>query len=159
MPLTPVSPCPINPPPAVTSAFERTSHSTKVAWTSLLASAASVPPWRSPRPHPSQSPIPPRLPNDPRKKPASIPTPKTLVAHLDQFVIGQTVAKRRLALGVSNHFKRLVNACDRDAPDPIVADADLRDVVVEKSNILLPAHGRPIWSNPWLPTQRPPRHR
>ena len=68
---------------------------------------------------------------------ASIPAPKTLVAHLDQFVIGQAIAKRRLALGVSNHFKRLVDCWDRDAPDPIVADADLRDVVVEKSNILL----------------------
>jgi len=68
---------------------------------------------------------------------ASIPSPKTLVAHLDQFVIGQAVAKRRLALGVSNHFKRLVDAWDRDAPDRIIADADLRDVVVEKSNILL----------------------
>ena len=52
-------------------------------------------------------------------------------------MIGQAVAKRRLALGVSNHFKRLVDAWDCDAPDPIVADSDLRDVVVEKSNILL----------------------
>ena len=32
---------------------------------------------------------------------ASIPSPKTLVAHLDQYVIGQDIAKRRLALGVS----------------------------------------------------------
>ena len=63
--------------------------------------------------------------------------PKSLVAHLDQFVIGQDIAKRRLALGVSNHFKRLVDTWDRGAPDPIVTDADLRDVVVEKSNILL----------------------
>ena len=52
-------------------------------------------------------------------------------------MIGQDIAKRRLALGVSNHFKRLVDAWDKDAPDPIVTDADLRDVVVEKSNILL----------------------
>ena len=52
-------------------------------------------------------------------------------------MIGQAIAKRRLALGVSNHYKRLVDCWDRDAPDPIVADADLRDVVVEKSNILL----------------------
>ena len=52
-------------------------------------------------------------------------------------MIGQDIAKRRLALGVSNHFKRVVDTWDRDAPDPIIADADLRDVVVEKSNILL----------------------
>ena len=68
---------------------------------------------------------------------ASIPSPKTLVAHLDQFVIGQNVAKRRLALGVSNHFKRIVDTWDRDAPDPIVADPDLQNVRIEKSNILL----------------------
>ena len=52
-------------------------------------------------------------------------------------MIGQDIAKRRLAIGVSNHFKRLVDCWDRDSPDPIIADADLRDVVVEKSNILL----------------------
>jgi ATP-dependent Clp protease ATP-binding subunit ClpX len=68
---------------------------------------------------------------------ASIPAPKTLVAHLDQFVIGQSIAKRRLALGVSNHYKRLVDAWDKDAPDPIVADPDLQNVRIEKSNILL----------------------
>jgi ATP-dependent Clp protease ATP-binding subunit ClpX len=52
-------------------------------------------------------------------------------------VIGQDIAKRRLALGVSNHFKRLVDAWDKDTPDPIIAGPDLRDVIVEKSNILL----------------------
>ncbi len=60
-----------------------------------------------------------------------------MVAHLDQYVIGQDIAKRRLALGVSNHIKRLVDGWDRGAADPIIADADLRDVIVEKSNILL----------------------
>ena len=52
-------------------------------------------------------------------------------------MIGQDVAKSRLALGVSNHFKRLVDTWDRDDPDPIIADADLRAVRIEKSNILL----------------------
>jgi len=52
-------------------------------------------------------------------------------------VIGQNIAKRRLALGVSNHFKRIVDAWDRGAPDPIIADADLYNVRIEKSNILL----------------------
>ena len=91
----------------------------------------------TPQPQPVPEPAPP--PERPSKEVrlASIPLPKTLVAHLDQFVIGQSIAKRRLALGVSNHFKRLVDAWDRTAPDPIVTNADLRDVVVEKSNILL----------------------
>jgi ATP-dependent protease Clp ATPase subunit len=88
-----------------------------------------------PRPVPEPAPPPERPSREARL--ASIPPPKTLVAHLDQHVIGQDIAKRRLALGVSNHFKRLVDAWDRGAPDPIIADADLRDVVVEKSNILL----------------------
>ncbi len=52
-------------------------------------------------------------------------------------MIGQDIAKRRLALGVSNHFKRLVDAWDCGAPDPIVADPDLHNVRIEKSNILL----------------------
>ena len=52
-------------------------------------------------------------------------------------MIGQDIAKRRLALGVSNHFKRLVDAWDRGAPDPIIADPDLHTVRIEKSNILL----------------------
>jgi ATP-dependent Clp protease ATP-binding subunit ClpX len=88
-------------------------------------------------PHPVPAPTPP--PERPSKEArlASTPTPKTLVAHLDQYVIGQNIAKRRLALGVSNHFKRLVDNWDRDAPDRIIADLDLHNVRIEKSNILL----------------------
>ncbi len=87
-------------------------------------------------PQPVPEPPPPERPSREARL-ASIPAPKTLVAHLDQYVIGQNIAKRRLALGVSNHFKRLVDAWDCGAPVPIVADTDLRDVVVEKINILL----------------------
>jgi len=88
-------------------------------------------------PQPVPEPAPP--PERPSKEAllASIPSPKSLVAHLDQYVIGQDITKRRLALGVSNHFKRIVDTWDRDVPDPIVADSDLRDVRIEKSNILL----------------------
>jgi len=88
-------------------------------------------------PQPVPEPAPP--PERPSKEAllAFIPSPKTLVAHLDQHVIGQSIAKRRLALGVSNHFKRLVDAWERGAPDPIIADADLHNVRIEKSNILL----------------------
>src|SRR5271165_4019223 len=91
----------------------------------------------TPLPQPAPEPAPP--PERPSKEAllASIPAPKTLVAHLDQFVIGQAIAKRRPALGVSNHFKRLVDAWDKDSPDPIVADPDLQNVRIEKSDILL----------------------
>ena len=91
----------------------------------------------TPQPEPVPEPAPP--PERPSKEVrlASIPLPKTLVAPLDQFVIGQDIAKRRLALGVSNHYKRIVDCWDRDAPDPIVSDPDLHNVRIEKSNILL----------------------
>ncbi len=36
-----------------------------------------------------------------------IPTPRQIVAHLDQYVIGQRAAKRVLAVAVHNHYKRL----------------------------------------------------
>jgi len=38
---------------------------------------------------------------------------------------------------VSNHFKRIVDTWDCGAPDPIIADPDLHNVRIEKSNILL----------------------
>jgi len=88
----------------------------------------------TPQPVPEPAPPPERPSKEARL--AFVPSPKTLVAHLDQYVIGQDIAKRRLA-GVSNHFKRLVDAWDKDAPDPIIADADLHNVRIEKSNILL----------------------
>jgi ATP-dependent Clp protease ATP-binding subunit ClpX len=68
---------------------------------------------------------------------ASIPTPKQIVAYLDQTVVGQDRAKRRLAIAVSNHYIRLLDALDRTSPAPIVVDASLREVAIEKSNILL----------------------
>ncbi len=95
--------------------------------------------------HPLLQPVP--EPTAPPERPSkeslfvSIPSPKTLVAHLDQYVIGQAIPQRRLALGVSNHYKRLVDAWEHHDPDPIIADADLRDVVAEKSNIDGPGRG------------------
>ena len=89
----------------------------------------------TPQPVPEPTPPPERPSKEARL--ASIPSPKTLVAHFDQFVIGQDIAKRRLALGVSNHFKRIVDVWDCGDPDPIIADADLQNVRIEKSNILL----------------------
>ena len=55
-----------------------------------------------------------------------IPTPRSIVEHLDQYVIGQSAAKRVLAVAVHNHYKRLNNGWDSDT-----------DVEIEKSNILL----------------------
>ena len=56
---------------------------------------------------------------------ASIPTPREIVTHLDEYVIGQEHAKRVLAVAVHSHYKRLTLGSEGS------------DVEVEKSNILL----------------------
>jgi ATP-dependent Clp protease ATP-binding subunit ClpX len=55
----------------------------------------------------------------------AIPSPREIVNHLDQYVIGQHHAKRVLAVAVHSHYKRL--NLGRDGSD----------VEVDKSNILL----------------------
>ncbi len=55
-------------------------------------------------------------------------TPAELKGALDEFVVGQDVAKRSLAVAVYNHYKRI------DAEEYLV---DHDDVEIEKSNILL----------------------
>ncbi|MEM9826146.1 MAG: ATP-dependent Clp protease ATP-binding subunit ClpX [Planctomycetota bacterium] len=55
-----------------------------------------------------------------------IPAPRAIVEHLDEYVIGQTAAKRVLAVAVHNHYKRLSSQWSTDS-----------DVEIEKSNILL----------------------
>jgi ATP-dependent Clp protease ATP-binding subunit ClpX len=54
-----------------------------------------------------------------------IPTPKQIKKRLNEYVIGQDEAKKRLSVAVYNHYKR-VNSRD-----------DTSDVDIEKSNILL----------------------
>jgi ATP-dependent Clp protease ATP-binding subunit ClpX len=55
-----------------------------------------------------------------------IPSPKDIVGHLDQYVIGQTQTKRTLAVAVHNHYKRLTAEFEGGS-----------DIEIEKSNILL----------------------
>lgn len=68
---------------------------------------------------------------------ATIPSPRQIVEHLDRSVIGQGRAKKTLAIAVGNHYKRLLDASERGAANPIVADPGLREVQIEKSNVLL----------------------
>ena len=54
-----------------------------------------------------------------------IPLPIDIKAYLDQYIIGQDIAKKILSVAVYNHYKRLQQAEDAD------------EVIIEKSNILL----------------------
>ncbi|WP_420575913.1 ATP-dependent Clp protease ATP-binding subunit ClpX [Ekhidna sp.] len=51
--------------------------------------------------------------------------PTDMKSHLDEFVIGQDEAKKYISVAVYNHYKRLMQAVDKD------------DVVIEKSNIIM----------------------
>ncbi len=66
--------------------------------------------------------------------PRVIPSPREIVAHLDNYVIGQERAKKVLSVAVYNHYKRVFGrtAAGTDAPDPTGADVELT-----KSNVLL----------------------
>src|SRR6516162_7051801 len=66
-----------------------------------------------------------------------VPKPAEIRRALDQYVIGQEIAKKTLSVAVHNHFKRVLQTsapADSSAafqPDPFA------DVEIEKSNILL----------------------
>ncbi len=68
---------------------------------------------------------------------AALPTARMIVEHLDRSVVGQVRAKRTLAVAVANHYVRLFDVLDRESITPVVVDAALRHVTIEKSNVLL----------------------
>lgn len=60
-----------------------------------------------------------------------IPTPAEIHAHLDDYIIGQEMAKKILSVAVYNHYKRI------DTSSANVASKDEEDVEITKSNVLL----------------------
>ena len=69
----------------------------------------------------------------------SISSPSSLKAQLDAYVIGQEQAKKILSVAVYNHYKRLVSEgiCLSEMPLNPIEDDQLKEVEIEKSNILL----------------------
>ena len=55
----------------------------------------------------------------------NVPTPRGIVEQLNNYVIGQTTAKKVLAVAVHNHYKRLMLGWEQS------------EVEIDKSNILL----------------------
>ncbi len=60
---------------------------------------------------------------------AKIPSPAKIKEFLDQYVIGQGLAKRKIAVAVYNHYKRIEVNQGRDLKDS--------EVEIQKSNLLL----------------------
>jgi len=60
-----------------------------------------------------------------------VPAPSKIKAFLDQYVVGQDMAKRKLAVAVYNHYKRL------EANQKVEGQVEENEVEVQKSNVLL----------------------
>lgn len=66
--------------------------------------------------------------------------PAAIKSHLDEHVIGQDHAKKVLSVAVHNHYKRLASEMGIDTGNNshnLFATEDLKDVEIEKSNVLL----------------------
>lgn len=72
-----------------------------------------------------------------------IPNPLELYNHLNEYIIGQHLAKKKLSVEISNHYQRLVDSQDvqrrKTGYESVskIQDPELVDVEIEKSNVLL----------------------
>jgi len=64
-----------------------------------------------------------------------VPTPAEIKGFLDQYVIGQELAKKTVAVAVYNHYKRINSQLKVGLRGPAAGKQD--DVELEKSNIML----------------------
>ena len=66
-----------------------------------------------------------------------VPKPMEIKRQLDQYVIGQSQAKKTLSVAVHNHYKRILQSSQPAESDPNAPLDAFADVEIEKSNILL----------------------
>ena len=66
-----------------------------------------------------------------------IPSPRAIVEHLDQYVIGQERAKKVLSVAVYNHYKRVFGVRAGGERRETVVEPENSDVELAKSNVLL----------------------
>lgn len=62
-----------------------------------------------------------------------IPTPREMVAMLDEYVVGQDDVKKTLATAAYNHYSRLKSRTENSDTE----NDELKDVQIEKSNIVM----------------------
>jgi ATP-dependent Clp protease ATP-binding subunit ClpX len=80
------------------------------------------------------------LTEDARRQSSNIrvPKPAEIRRALDQYVVGQEIAKKTLSVAVHNHYKRVLQTASPTAEASAAFQPDpLADVEIEKSNILL----------------------
>ena len=66
-----------------------------------------------------------------------VPKPVEIRRSLDQYVIGQDIAKKTLSVAVHNHYKRVLQTASPPETSAAFQPDPLADVEIEKSNILL----------------------
>src|SRR5206468_847317 len=66
-----------------------------------------------------------------------VPKPQEIRRMLDQYVIGQDVAKKTLSVAVHNHFKRVLQTSSPTDSSAAFQPDPFAEVEIEKSNILL----------------------
>lgn len=66
----------------------------------------------------------------------TVPTPKKIVEHLNNYIVGQEHAKKILSIAIVNHYKRL-NDIHYKENDVLANEDPFKDVELEKSNVLL----------------------
>src|SRR6266567_1920894 len=79
------------------------------------------------------------LNEDARRQSSNIRVPKPVEIRraLDQYVVGQDVAKKTLSVAVHNHYKRVLQTVAPSDASAAFQPDPLADVEIEKSNILL----------------------